>query len=178
LKGRLFFGWDGGAELLLFGLEFFGAENFFFGALGTAAFLAADFFAFLLGFGGGTGELALDFLEEQASGEEAVERLRAFALHFHFEAGGQVFEIHARGDFVYVLAAGAARANEFLDEIALVYSEFFHFLLEVGLFFWAYAEIEHGINTAVRSFLSPQSHKGRGPQPKEKQGSADYADSR
>lgn len=88
--------WSGGAAFLLPG-----------GALSGARLLADAF----------------DKVEEASPGELPIARLGAAVLGRDGEAGGLVLEGHRGGNFVYILAAGAGGAGEFLSEIRLLQAE-------------------------------------------------------
>ena len=62
-------------------------QHVIFGAAGTAAFLAADFFGELLGGGFDAVDLLLNFLGQESPGEKPIDRLGAVFLAFDRKAG-------------------------------------------------------------------------------------------
>ena len=103
---------NGGAKPFLFPAAGFVGEHSFFCAPRPFPFLAPDFLdaralgvhaAFLKGF---------DFVEQQPSGEEAVEALLARGLAFHLQAGRSVEQHYACRGLVDVLAAVPAGADK------------------------------------------------------------------
>jgi len=88
------------------------------GAAAALAFLAPDFFnprpfgRDLAGFE------RLDFIQQQATREKAVESLLARALAFDLDPCRPVENHDAGGGFIHVLAAVTARADESLLQIS------------------------------------------------------------
>jgi len=108
------------------GMAGFVVEHFVPGAPGAAAFLSSDFFNFSALRGDEAVFLFLDFVEQQPAGEEAVEGLLTGGLAFDLHAGGAVHEDDASGDFVHILAAVAAGADEAFLDVRLTDAERSH----------------------------------------------------
>ena len=125
----------GAAQGFFLGDCAFVGDGALFGALGSRAFLAAQFFD-RLGFGDG---LALangvELIAEFAACEEAVHFARAVDLAFDADAGGQVFEKDAVGGLVDFLSARARAAHEFFEQVFFANPEGGHALFERGDFF-------------------------------------------
>ena len=83
-------------------------QHFFFGAAGTAAFLTADLFPFLLLGGLLPQDLSFHFFSQKAARQKPIDRLRAVLLAFHHKTGGPVEKLNAGRCFIDVLAARAA----------------------------------------------------------------------
>jgi hypothetical protein len=118
------------AGFLFIALELFVGEHFILGPLGTLALLASDLRDPLFGRAPFSLDDPLEFIGQDATGQETVERLRTLLLAFDLEAGGDVLEIDARRDLVDVLAAVAARADELLLDVLLEQPELLHPLAE------------------------------------------------
>ena len=86
---------------------------------------------------------ALDLVDQDAAGQEPVEGLGAFLLALDLGAGGEMLEVDAGRDLVDVLAAVAARADEFLDDVLFADAELLHPLRQGLLFIGADAEYRH-----------------------------------
>src|SRR5207249_1479306 len=100
------------AGFFLRGMVCFVGQHPFFGAATAAALLAADFFdARALG-GDVTFLLLLNFVQQQAASQKAVESLMACRLAFDLEACRAVKQHDAGGAFIDVLAAVTAGSNE------------------------------------------------------------------
>ena len=95
-------------------------------AAGTAAFLAADFFLFLLARGLDALDAFFDFVAQLAPGEKAVHGLGPFALTLHLDAGRFVQNLDARTGLVHLLPAAAGTANKVLDQVILPDAEALH----------------------------------------------------
>jgi len=106
-----------------------------FRAAGAPAFLAADFFDFLLTGGFAAETDVIEAVAQFSPCEMAVEFAGALALAFDLDAGGQMFQIYARRGLVDFLAAGTGAKNEFLHKILLADAECGHPFVEGGLFF-------------------------------------------
>ena len=66
--------------------------------------------------------LTLDFFQffqQQTPSQNPVEGLRSFLLHAHLNTGGPVLQHHGRGNFIYILSAGAGGADELFFNILL-----------------------------------------------------------
>lgn len=107
-----------------------GIEHLFLCAAGTAALLAADFFHFLALPAFGAFSHGFELIQEEPSSEKSVQRLGALGLTFDFDAAGAMAQDDAGGDFIHVLPAGAAGADEAFLEIRFRHAEARHALLE------------------------------------------------
>ena len=101
----------------------FVGEHAVLGAAGAFPFLAADFLNPGLFRGDAAGLELFDLVEEQATREEAVQRLLARGLALYAQAGGAMQEHDAGGDFIDVLAAVATGPDERLLNVALAGTE-------------------------------------------------------
>ena len=90
----------------------FVCQHSLFGGTAAATFLSAKFFdarlfrsaAALLG--------SFDFVEQEFAREGTILPLLSGGLAFYLDARGTMKQLHARGRFVHVLPAMAARANK------------------------------------------------------------------
>jgi len=98
-----------GAGLRVVALEL---DELLFHTAGALGVLAAFEFAGGAALGGDAFAGALELVGEEFPGGEAVGGLGAVFLHLDEDAGGGVAELDAGGDFIDVLAAGAAGVGE------------------------------------------------------------------
>ncbi len=124
-------------------------EHLIFSAAGTSAFLAANFFAKLDGFGLSAENVAFDFLDQPAPRQVAVDGLRPVVLAFHKNTRRPMEELNATGRFVHMLPARTTRTYERLVDILLRDAERLHFLAQRGFFL----RRNHLLLIARRKFL-------------------------
>lgn len=118
-------------------------QHALFGASAAAALLPSYFFMFGPMHIGFAFACRLDFVEQQAPGEEAVETLLPGALRLHLEPGWAMGDHDAGGSFVDVLAAVAAGAHKSFLQVRLLHAQFQHALSEVFGFIEADGELAH-----------------------------------
>lgn len=87
---------------------------------------------------------AFDPVQEQPSGQKAVQGLGALLLAFYGKPRGGVDEKDAGGGFVDLLAAGAGRADESFPEIVFGDAQALHPGLKGRFFFGRDVEQVHG----------------------------------
>ena len=124
-------------------------EHFIFCAAGALAFLAADFFDFGAARGDETVFPFFNLVEQQATRDEAVHSLLARCLAFHLHAGRTMEQHDAGGNFVDVLPAVAAGADERFLDVRLAHAERGHALREMVFFFEADRECAHVVIVAA-----------------------------
>jgi hypothetical protein len=109
-------------------------EHAHFGALRALALLPANLFD-ALGCGAcGTALLGVDLIEQEPARQKAIERLGALLLAFDPDPCGSVVQHDAGRHFIYVLAAGARRADKLLVDIGFPHAERDHALGKLLLF--------------------------------------------
>jgi hypothetical protein len=136
-------------EFLFFRLARFVGEHSVFRRAGTFSFLAAGFFdARSLGIGSFAAD-GFDFIQQQFPGDEAVHALLAGFLAFHLNAAGAMQQHDTGGNFVDVLPAMAAGANEGFLNIALAQAEGGHALGQLIFLVETDGERAHGCNVAA-----------------------------
>ena len=113
------------------------------GSFGALPFLAADFLNPLLLFARLAANHCFYFIGENSPGEKAVDGLGAFPLALHLNLSGEVLQIDTARSFVDFLAALAAGADEFFEDIFFKDAQAFHPLAQGILFFFAHTESNH-----------------------------------
>ena len=116
-----------------------------FGAPGTFTFLAPDFF----NFGALGGHKAIftffNLVEQQSARDVAIQTLLAGFLALHSHAGRTVGEHDAGGNFVHVLPAMPAGADERFLDIGFAHAQCRHALRELCGLFKADRKCAHGV---------------------------------
>src|ERR1017187_4919001 len=125
------------ARGFLVGVMRFVGEHFIFRAAGASSFLAADFFNLGALRGDETVFLFLNFVEQQAARDVAVESLLARLLAFHRHAGRTMHQHHTGRNLVHVLSAVAAGADKTFLDVRLAHTQRGHALRELVFFFEA-----------------------------------------
>lgn len=101
----------------------FVGEHFFFRAPRTFSFLPPDFFDLGALRGNETVFPFFNFIEQQSARDETIQSLLARRLTFDLQAGRPMQEHDAGGNFVHVLSAVAAGADERLFDVRLAHAE-------------------------------------------------------
>jgi len=111
-----------------------------------AAFLAAQEFTFSFARGFGGSAAVLNFIEQQFAGDETVHTLLPRVLTFHLNARGPVHEHDAGGNFVHVLPAVTAGADEGFFNVGFAHAECGHALCKLIFFLQADRKRAHGFS--------------------------------
>jgi hypothetical protein len=122
------------AEFFFGGVTGFSSEHTFFGGATAGTLLAADFLD--AGAFGGSALFSdgFNFVQEELASEKSVEALLAGFLTFDLNTAGSMKEHDAGGDFVDVLAAVTAGADEGFFDVRFADVEGGHPLGELRFF--------------------------------------------
>ena len=136
------FRFNGAAKALFFALLFFDFKDLFFGPLRAFAFPAFDFgnapgFAAFLAFGFG-----FELVRQNPARTVAVHGLGPLLPAFYNHAAGHVFQNHARGNLVHILAAGTSGTDKRLFEVRFADAKVLHVVPQGFIFFQGYREHE------------------------------------
>lgn len=126
---------DRTAKPFLFAAMGFIREHAFPGTHGSFPLLTSYLFDFSTARSDEAFLLFLDLVQQQSSGEEAVDGLLPTGLAFHPQAGGPMKQHDAGGSLVDVLPAVAARADEGFLDVAVAHPERSHALGKLFPFF-------------------------------------------
>ena len=144
----LLLGWF--AAGFLFALVPLGFQHFFLGALAALSLLASNLFG-TLALGAGRSQFdGFDLIGQDFPRIVAVHGLGARLLALDLNACGQVLELHARCDLIYILPAVAAAADERLGYILGANVEIGPTLPKRGFLFFADAKECHVIVQSLK----------------------------